>query len=162
MCQKKQARERVRAMWKMWKGPSQRWHYRWKTRDTSIAREKQRDAKGGTATAPTRGVPKHDSHIENNHTDNVDKAIEEPQPAPICVISAEAPETSTDYMTEVPTEELASDDAKIFTRMTDPFKPAHVAEIQRLVTIRDDLMNQERLQVQSLISEFADRARSSM
>ena len=106
--------------------------------------------------APTREVPKHDSHVENNHTDNVDKAIEEPQPAPICVISEEAPETSADYMTEVPTEELASDDAKIFTRMTDPFKPARVAEIQRLVTIGDDLTNQECSQVQSLISEFAD------
>ncbi|KIJ95555.1 hypothetical protein K443DRAFT_52993, partial [Laccaria amethystina LaAM-08-1] len=44
----------------------------------------------------------------------------------------------------------------IFTRGTDPFKPARVEEIRRLVKIGDDLTDHERSQVQSLVTEFAD------
>ena len=51
---------------------------------------------------------------------------------------------------------MASDNTNIFTRATDPFKPAQVEEIQHLVTIGDDLTADERAQVQLLISEFAD------
>ena len=38
----------------------------------------------------------------------------------------------------------------------DPFKPERVAEILRLVTIGNDLSEEERLKVRHLISVFAD------
>ncbi|KIK04873.1 hypothetical protein K443DRAFT_92217, partial [Laccaria amethystina LaAM-08-1] len=108
------------------------------------------------ATPPAREVPNHNAHVENKHADEIDKASEEPAPTPVCVISEDTPETDTDYAAEIPTEELTNDSTNIFTRATKPFNQARIEEIQRLVTIGDDLTDHERSQVQSLISEFAD------
>ena len=40
--------------------------------------------------------------------------------------------------------------------MTDPYKPEHIDEILRLVTIRNDLSEDQNIKVCELISSFAD------
>ena len=103
-----------------------------------------------------REVHDHSVHIENETDNTSDEVPREPTPTPVCVISEDAIEIDADHTAEIPTEKLTKDSANIFTRATEPFKPTRVEEIQRLVTIGDDLTAQERSQVQSLISEFAD------
>jgi hypothetical protein len=127
-----------------------------KKKEDEVARAERRHSEGDTATPPVREVSSRDTHIGNDNTNTVDKVLAEPGPTPICVVSEDAPETNPDYTAEIPTEELTSDNDNIFTRGTDPFKPARVEEIRRLVKIGDDLTDHERSQVQSLVTEFAD------
>jgi len=125
-------------------------------KEEEVARAKKRHSEGDTATPPVRKVPSCDTYIRNSNTDTADKALVEPAPMPICMVSEDAPEMSPDYMAEILIEELASDNANIFMCRTDPFKPAQVEEIWCLVKIGDDLTNHERSQVQSLVTEFVD------
>ena len=53
-------------------------------------------------------------------------------------------------------DDLTKDTANVFTHATEPFKPAHVQEIQRQVKVGDDLTDAEHTQVQALIAELAD------
>ena len=108
------------------------------------------------ATPPVREVPNSVTHVENNNTNIVTKAPNEPVSARVCIVSEDAIDVDAEHIAEIPTEELASDDANIFTRRTDQFKPACVEEISRLVKIGDDLTSQECSQVKALITEFAD------
>jgi len=105
---------------------------------------------------PVREVNDHNAHIEDELTDIVNEVPEEPTSTPVCIISEDELGMNDDHTAEIPIEELASDNANIFTCMTDPFKPARVEEIQRLVTVGDDLSNKEHAQVKLLIAEFAD------
>jgi hypothetical protein len=153
---KKQAKERAKQMWTTWKGPSQRRHRRWKTRNTNIMRAKQEQAQGGIKEPPAREVPEHDSRDKTCPTDTTDEVFNQPTVAPVCIISEDTTETTADHTTEIPTDGLAKDTTNVFTRMTDPFKPARVEEIQRQVTIGNDLTSTENAQAQALITEFAD------
>ncbi|KIJ91496.1 hypothetical protein K443DRAFT_654402 [Laccaria amethystina LaAM-08-1] len=153
---KKQAKERAKQMWTTWKGPSQRRHRRWKTRNTNIMRAKQEQAQGGIKEPPAREVPEHDSCDKTCPTDTTDEVFNQPTVAPVCIISEDTTETTADHTTEIPTDGLAKDTTNVFTRMTDPFKPARVEEIQRQVTIGNDLTSTENAQAQALITEFAD------
>jgi len=128
---------------------------RWKKHE-EVARLKKEHSEGDTSAPPTRAVPNCGTYIRHDNTDTVEEALIEPTVTPICVVSEDAPESDSDHMSEIPTEELENDKANIFTRGTDPFKPAHVEEIRRLVKIGDDLTDHERSQVQSLVTEFAD------
>src|SRR5882757_148268 len=47
-------------------------------------------------------------------------------------------------------------DDTVLTRETDPFKPGRINAIIDLITIGNDLSNQEKEQVKDLIREFAD------
>jgi len=48
------------------------------------------------------------------------------------------------------------DEDTILTRSTDPFKPERIARIVKEVTLGEDLAEQQRMQVQVVIMEFAD------
>ena len=154
--QEKLAEDEARKIRKAWKGHSQRRHHRWKTRNEKVARVKRKNSEGGMAAPPVREVPNHSTCTGVEPANIIDEVSKEQTTTPICIISEDKPETGTGPAAEIPTEELASDNANIFTRATDPFKPARVEEIQRLVTIGDDLTADERAQVQLLITEFAD------
>ncbi|VDC01729.1 unnamed protein product [Peniophora sp. CBMAI 1063] len=47
-------------------------------------------------------------------------------------------------------------EAGIFTRLTEPFKPKHVAAVQNAVTIGDDLTAEQRNKFLGVIAEYAD------
>ena len=154
--QEQQVKQKAARTQKTWKGPSQRRHRRWKTRNTNVARAKRRYSEGDTTTPPVREVPNSVTHVENDNANTVTKAPNETVSAPVCIVSEDAVDVDAEHIAEIPTEELASDDANIFTRGTDPFKPARVEEISRLVKIGDDLTSQERSQVKALVTEFVD------
>ena len=97
------------------------------------------------AAPPVREVPSHSTYTGVEPANIIDEVSKEQTTTPICIISEDEPETGTGHAAEIPTEELASDNANIFTRATDPFKPARVEEIQRLVTIGDDLTTDDAL-----------------
>ncbi|KAJ6479553.1 hypothetical protein C8R47DRAFT_983338, partial [Mycena vitilis] len=46
--------------------------------------------------------------------------------------------------------------ASLYTRATDPFNPARVAEVKRLVQLGPDLTQTQRSEVQALIGSYAD------
>ena len=73
---------------------------------------------------------------------------------PMCIITEEG-QHDEEQTVEI-NMEAAQNDTKLFTRKTDPHKPERVAEILRLVTIGDDLTEDERREVRDLISSFAD------
>jgi hypothetical protein len=75
--------------------------------------------------------------------------------APVCVITEEAATDEEDTTADVNVETLQND-TNLFTRKTEPFKPERVAEILRLVTIGNDLDEDQRQKVRHLISSFAD------
>ena len=52
--------------------------------------------------------------------------------------------------------ETLQNNVNLFTRKTDPFKPERVAEILHLVTIGNDLEEDQKTKVRDLISSFAD------
>ena len=147
--------EKVKTMWKIWRGPSQRRHCRWKTRNTSIARVKRRNSEGGTVEPPVREVSDHDCVTEVHATDEV-KEVPSQSTTPVCVITEDTAEADTGHTVEIPTDDLAKDTANLFTHATEPFKPARVKEIQRQVEVGDNLTDAESTQVQALIAEFAD------
>ena len=155
-CQEKLAGDGARRIWKAWKGHSQCRHHRWKTRNENVARVKRKHSEGGMAAPPAREVLNHSTYTGVEPANIINEVSKEQTTTPICIISGDEPETGMGHAAEIPTEELASDNANIFTCAMDPFKPARVKERQRLVTIRDDLTAHEHAQVQLLISEFTD------
>jgi hypothetical protein len=154
--QEDQTKRKESKTWKKWKGPSQRRHCRWKVRTMNVARLKRRHSEGGMAEPPAREVTNHSSCVEARPTDTLDETANETTTTPVCIISEETPEANTEQTAEIPMDELANDTANIFTRMSEPFKPARIEEIQRQITIGDDLTSQESAQMRELISEFAD------
>lgn len=48
---------------------------------------------------------------------------------------------------------------EVYTRKTDPFAEARVAEVVRLVKVGDDLTTVQREEVKALVAEFADGGR---
>ncbi|KAG6852608.1 hypothetical protein C0991_010537 [Blastosporella zonata] len=52
--------------------------------------------------------------------------------------------------------ESPPEDNSLFTRQNDPYKPARVNEILKLVQIGTDLSDDKQQQVQELITEYAD------
>ena len=154
--QNKQAKGKASKMRKQGKGTSQRRHCRWRARNTNVTKAKRGHSEGGTVEPPAREVPNHDTGVEANSANTFDEVPSQPTATPVCVISEDAQDTAIDQTAEIPTDDLASDTANIFTRMSEPFKPARIEEIQRQIKIGDDLTDQESEQVKALISEFAD------
>jgi transposase InsO family protein len=75
---------------------------------------------------------------------------------PICVVTEEVqPNGDEEALSEVDMDALKGNN-NLFTRMTDPHKPERVQELLRLVTIGDDLREDEKLKICQLISDFAD------
>ena len=111
---------------------------------------------GGMVEPPAREVPDHDCVTEVHLTDNVGEVHKQPATMPVCIITEDTPETDTDHMAEIPTDDLAQDPDNIFTHATEPFKCTCVKEIQRQVKVGNDLMDVESAQVQALIAEFMD------
>ena len=76
---------------------------------------------------------------------------------PICIVTEDEQGSEEEEETNA---EIDVGDSQanehLFTRKTEPFKPERVAEILRLVTIGNDLSEEERLKVRDLISSFAD------
>jgi len=64
--------------------------------------------------------------------------------------------TTPDYLGEAQPELPREHDHSIFTRLTDPQQPKRVAAILEDVTIGVDLSPEQRTQVESLLTEFAD------
>ena len=122
----------------------------------NIRRAKQGHSEGGMEEPPVREVPSHNSHDKTCSADTIDEVSSQPTTTPVCIISEDTTETAADNTMEIPTEGLAEDTTNIFTHETKPFRPTHVEEIQRLVTIGDNLTSAENSQVQALIAEFAD------
>ena len=74
----------------------------------------------------------------------------------ICITTEdEQVEDEEDTGVGIDIEELQGN-TNLFTRKTKPFKPEQVAEILRLVTIGDDLDEEQKTKVQNLISSYAD------
>jgi hypothetical protein len=46
--------------------------------------------------------------------------------------------------------------ASVYTRATDPFNPARVAEVHRLVQLGPDLTDEQRTEVQTPVASYAD------
>ncbi|KIM44035.1 hypothetical protein M413DRAFT_433363, partial [Hebeloma cylindrosporum] len=61
-----------------------------------------------------------------------------------------------DYLGEAQPELPHERDPSIFTRTTDPWQPKRVAAVLEDVTIGADLTPEQRAQVGSLLTEFAD------
>lgn len=75
---------------------------------------------------------------------------------PICIIAEETQLTDIgEELSEVDIKALRTD-TNLFTRETWPHKPECVQELLQLVTIGDDLSNDERQKVCQLINSFAD------
>ena len=105
--------------------------------------ELQLTGKGGTTTL------KNQACITRHLHQSIPKS-------PICTITDEAqPRELEEEVSEINVGAFQGNN-KLFTRMTDPFKPERVQEILRLVTIGDDLSAEERQEVQNLIRSFAD------
>ena len=117
---------------------------------------KARALRGGYSRAPAREVPNHDTGVEANSANTFNEVPSQPMAMPICVISEDTQDTAIDQTAEIPTDDLASNTANIFMRMSEPFKPARIEEIQCQIKIGDNLTDQESKQVKALISEFAD------
>ena len=97
-------------------------------------KEERGNEMGGTDAPPLREVLETSAEIPDSDVTNHDAApVYVNQPA-----------------------EGAEDGDTIQTRSLQPFKPEHVACIMKEVTIGDDLLDQQRTQVQDLICEFAD------
>ena len=84
-----------------------------------------------------------------------------PQPAPnhpVCLVTEEPHQEEDNESSDVNIEAFAAfqGDKKLFTRMTDPFNPEWVKEVLRLVTVGEDLTDEERQEVHTLIGSFAD------
>ena len=78
------------------------------------------------------------------------------EPTPIGILTEDQQQVDDeDTAAEVDVETLQSN-ADLFTRKTEPFKPERVAEILRLVTIGDDLDEDQKTKVRNLISSFTD------
>jgi Reverse transcriptase (RNA-dependent DNA polymerase) len=75
--------------------------------------------------------------------------------APICLTTDENQPQGDDAITEVDIGSLKNN-INLFTRMTEPHKPERIQEIQRLVTIGDDLSPEQTEKARQLISDFAD------
>jgi len=102
-----------------------------------------------------REVPKSDPCSETHSANQINEVPSQLIDTPVCIISEDTPESAADYAVEIPTDEL-TDTTNIFTHMTEPFKPAHVEEIQCQVMVGNDLTSTENSQVQALIAEFMD------
>lgn len=74
---------------------------------------------------------------------------------PVCVITEDVEDRNLADETEVPTEGLQTN-TNLFTRSTDPFKSERVEEVLRLVTIGEDLTEDEKLTVRELLAKWAD------
>ena len=76
-------------------------------------------------------------------------------PAPVCIVTEDEQHDEEEQTVEINVE-TSQANANLFTRKTNPHNPERVAEILRLVTIGNDLTEDERLEVRNLISSFAD------
>jgi len=77
--------------------------------------------------------------------------------APVCMVTENCDQAEDDEpLADINMDALRGDDANLFTRMTDPYKPERVDEILRLVTIGNDLSEDQNIKVRELISSFAD------
>ena len=74
---------------------------------------------------------------------------------PVSIVIEEHQHNEGDESTEIE-EETLKKDVKSFTRMTEPHKPERVQELLQLITIGDDLSEEEQFKVQDLIKSFAD------
>ena len=80
-----------------------------------------------------------------------------PHAPPVCVVTEDCDQAEDDEPTaDIDLDALRGDDANLFTRMADPYKPERVNEILRLVTIRTDLSEEQNIKVRELISSFTD------
>jgi hypothetical protein len=77
-------------------------------------------------------------------------------PAPMCIITEEVHKDNEEELVADINVESTQSNTALFTRKTNPHKPKRVAEILRLVTIGNDLSEEEQAKVQHLISSFAD------
>jgi len=96
--------------------------------------EEREDQVGGEDMPPSRGVHNINSNIPNaNITDHDIAAVYTNQPV-----------------------DCAGKEDTILTRATDPFKPERVARVVMEVTIGEDLTEEQRALVETIIREFAD------
>ena len=90
---------------------------------------------------------------------NIMESTRQPRPqtaTPICIITEDEQQVEEEEPVAEINVETVQGDSNLFTRKTDPYKPERVAEILRLITIGDDLSEDERNKVKQLISSFAD------
>ena len=78
------------------------------------------------------------------------------RPTTIGIITEEERTEDDEYKAAEVEVETLQNNTNLFTRQTEPFKPEQVAEILRLVTIGEDLDEDQRDKVRQLISSFAD------
>ena len=78
------------------------------------------------------------------------------RPTTIGIITEEERTEDDEYKAAEVEVETLQNNTNLFTRQTEPFKPERVAEILRLVTIGEDLDEDQRDKVRQLISSFAD------
>ena len=75
---------------------------------------------------------------------------------PVCIVTEETePEIDNETLSEVDVDAFKKNN-NLFTRMTHPHKPERVQELLRLITIGDDLQEDEKQKVRQLVSDFAD------
>ena len=89
------------------------------------------------------------SHVITQHRQTLQP------PSPVCVISDGDQPQGDEELAEVEVEPLKHN-SNLFTRMTEPHKPERIQEIQRLVTIGDDLNPEQTKEVRQLVEDFAD------
>jgi hypothetical protein len=103
-----------------------------------------------------KGVQRSAVLKNQNHIAEFRKQLKPQITTPVCVVTEEDQQVVEE---ETPAEinvETTHHNSKLFTRKTQPFKPERVDEILSLVTVGNDLSNDERLKVRNLISSFAD------
>ena len=94
--------------------------------------------------------------LHNRHDQSQPQLVTQPLSTPsVCTTIDETQPQGEEELSEVDVGALKNN-ANLFTRMTEPHKPERVQELQRLITIGDDLSPEETRIVRQLISDFAD------
>ena len=94
--------------------------------------------------------------LHNRHDQSQPQPVTQPLSTPsVCTTIDETQPQGEEELSKVDVGALKNN-ANLFTRMTEPHKPERVQELQRLITIGDDLSPEETRIVRQLISDFAD------
>jgi hypothetical protein len=119
---------------------------------------------GGSTTISNEAQHPHYAHIADLANVNLALDVKQYQPewltqakptTPTCIVTNDEPSQTEDPGTEIATDGLETDDS-LYTRHTNPFKPARVQAVLNTVTIGPNITINERAQASDLIREFAD------
>ncbi|KAG6852193.1 hypothetical protein C0991_002173 [Blastosporella zonata] len=117
----------------------------------NMSPEQRAENWGGRSVTPVKGVSTNDMSTRNATTDKIppDNSMEETQ-------TYEATCEVTDKQEVLIEMEPTATNSSLFTRKSDPFKPARIMEIPRLVQVGTDLLEGKHRQVLDMVMEYVD------